>query len=62
MDDAKPTEDNVYLVFAPSANPKSPFIHTAWYCLRHERWEVIHHFWAGKITHWMPLPLPPSTP
>ena len=57
-----PEKEGVYLVYAPSADPSSPLIVTAFWSLEPKgHWGLpLPPSWAEAITHWMPLPAPPK--
>ena len=61
VEEQMPTEDALYLIHAPSLDPDKPFIKTAWFdpdiVLG---WQFIPKVWSDAVTHWMPLPEPPS--
>ena len=54
----KPKGDGRALVFAPSCDPKKPFVAMAWWT-DGEGWLHIPGVWADAITYWRPLPDPP---
>jgi hypothetical protein len=60
---SKPPSSGLYLIHAPSADPKKPLIMSAWYEKDDgpPRWSLVP-YWATAITHWMPLPGPPRRP
>jgi hypothetical protein len=58
MSDTPP--EGMHLVYAPSADPKRPVIVTAWWLADDRQWSIIVKYWANAVTHWMPLPTPPS--
>jgi len=61
VEERMPTEDALYLVYAPSLDPDKPFIKTAWFdpdiVLG---WQFIPKVWSDAVTHWMFLPWPPK--
>lgn len=60
MKDRTPEQEGTYLIYAPSADPDSPLIFVAWWSLGDKMWHLIPAHWARAVTHWMPLPAPPS--
>ena len=56
-----PKKEGLYLIYAPSADPESPLLMTAWYYPDNKShiWGLVK-CWANAVTHWMPLPLPPE--
>lgn len=54
-----PTEDGLYLYHCLTADPASPLIHIGWYTPGNG-WTFVPSYWAPHITHWMPLPDPPT--
>lgn len=60
MKDERPEKEGMYLVFAPSADPKVPFKQCAWWSVSRSRWEYLPVAWALAITHWMSLPPDPE--
>ena len=55
VEERMPTEDALYLVYAPNR------IETSWYNSSKDRvWQEIPKVWADAVTHWMPLPEPPT--
>lgn len=59
--ESSPSEDNKYLVFAPSAYKDKPFIHVARFDPTGFGWSLLPKVWIDAITHWMPLPEPPKS-
>ena len=59
MSDKEPPRDELYLVYAPSCDPDRPFMGVAWYD-RRGFWYPLPKAWAGAVTHWATLPLPPK--
>jgi len=57
--DKEPPESGLYLIFAPSSDPSSPFIYVAWFEPGFG-WSLLPQMWIDAITHWMPLPDPPK--
>ena len=57
----KPTDDGLYIVFAPSDDPEAPLYAMAWFHTDRQEWSLLVRYWANAITHWMPLPNPPNT-
>jgi hypothetical protein len=53
-----PERTGFYLIHAPSADPKSPLLAMCWW--NGETWEGLVAVWLKAITHWMPLPKPPT--
>jgi hypothetical protein len=47
-----PEEEGLYFVYAPSADPKKPFMTTAWWSTDNKQWELIIKVWGEAITHW----------
>ncbi len=61
VEERMPTEDALYFVHAPSLDPDKPFIRTAWFDPDNDMgFENIPKVWSDAVTHWMPLPDPPS--
>jgi len=60
VEDKLPDKDASYLIHAPSADPKSPWITCAWYDPRIPAWSMLPECWLKAITHWMPLPKEPD--
>ena len=54
-----PKEDGHYIIHAPSADPKKPFVTMAWYNPA-SGWSLLPECWCKAITHWMPKPKPPN--
>ncbi len=58
--DRLPEGEGLFLVYAPSADPESPFVSIAWYV--DGGWCLIAEVWSQAITHWMELPEGPEEP
>ena len=54
-----PKKRGVYIIHAPSADPKKPLIAMA-YFNEDETWSLLPECWCRAITHWMPKPSPPN--
>ncbi len=55
-----PDKDALYIVCAPSADPDRPMLSIAWYDPRGFGWSLLAGVWIEALTHWMPMPEPPS--
>ena len=56
-----PEQEGIYLVYAASADPDRPLIVTAFWSNDNPRgWLGLVEIWAKAISHWQPLPSPPS--
>lgn len=53
-----PKRSGVYFVYAPSADPKKPFFHVAYYDAE-SGWSGLVPAWLNALTHWME-PVPPT--
>lgn len=53
-----PKRSGVYFVYAPSADPKKPFFHVAFYSIGFG-WSGLVTTWLNALTHWME-PEPPE--
>ncbi len=58
--DIKPTAEGKYIIHAESEYPDLPFIHTAWYNNKTQKWEMLPEVWARSVTYWMELPNKPN--
>ena len=54
-----PTDDAALIIHAESADPKMPLIVTAWFSPDFGL-SLVPEMWIPSITHWMPLPEPPT--
>jgi hypothetical protein len=54
---ALPPSNGLYLIHAPSADPKKPLIHMAGFW--DGKWMGLVPVWLKHISHWMPLPSAP---
>jgi len=54
-----PSEEGIYLVFAPTVDNGWRDIHMADYTYVNG-WMLLLAYWTNPITHWMPLPKPPE--
>lgn len=54
-----PDVDGLCIVYAESADPKHPLIISAWYDPNFG-YSLLPKVWCDAITHWMPLPEPPT--
>lgn len=54
-----PKSFGLYLVCAPSADPRLPFKHMAFYEPDKKRWFGLVDAWLRNLTHWMPYPKTP---
>lgn len=53
-----PKRSGVYFVYAPSADPNSPFFYVAYYSTDHG-WSGLARAWLKALSHWME-PVPPT--
>jgi hypothetical protein len=51
----KPKKNGLYLVCAPSLDPKMPFRHMAFY-RSDSGWSGLVPVWLQALSHWMPYP------
>lgn len=58
--DRLPDKDAAYLIYAESLDATKPLIITAWFTPTYG-WSGLPSGWLEAITHWMPLPEPPSS-
>ena len=56
----KPTEDKLYIVYAPSMDKDKPFLRTAWYDPSGFGWSLMPAVFIDVIEAWMELPEPPK--
>jgi len=64
VEEQLPSKEGIYLIHAFDSNidPEKPFINTAWFNPdENPGWIYMPKSWAEAVTHWMPLPEPPST-
>ncbi len=55
----KPKEGGLYLVCAPTADPKMPLRHIAVYFPKEKEFCGLIPFWTKRLTHYMPFPKTP---
>ena len=53
-----PTEEGVYIIYAPSADPGCPLMVSAFWFKEECCWSLVP-VWNAAVTHWMPLPAAP---
>jgi len=54
----KPKKEGMYLVCAPSLDPKRPLRHMAFYDKKDGWWGLVP-IWLEALTHYMPFPKTP---
>ncbi len=60
LKEQEPQSEGVYLVFAPSADPKTPLRHAAWWNISKHQFEGLPSIWVKAITHWSSFPSNPD--
>ena len=57
----KPKKEGLYIIYAPSVDPKLPFINMAWWYKATQEFQGFYTApqWIKAITHWKPKPKSP---